>query len=554
MKIFVLGVILETILGASLALAASDRVPGQLIVKFKEVGNSYRLQSQMVQSLRGALGETSILDTRPLETDGSLHQVILSDDRLLGKALVDLSRNPAVAYAEPNYIYHLFDNAPNDPDFNQSWGLSNVGQTDSEGSVGVPGADVRVLPLWQAGFTGSRNVLVAVIDTGIDWSHPDLVGNLYTNPGEAGELATNGIDDDGNGFIDDVHGWNFAADTNNSSDDNDHGSHCAGVIGAEGNNGVGVAGVNWQVSLLPVKFISASGSGTLEGAINAINYARQMKVRVMSNSWGGTSFSQGIQDAVQAARDEGILFVAAAGNSSMNNDERPTYPASFPVDNIVAVAAMNNQAKAAAFSNFGPKTVHVAAPGVNVYSTVRGGRYESFSGTSMAAPHVAGVAALMASVMPDMGYAEIKERLIKTSDPAQFLRKKVLSRGRVNAYNAVHNIVPPSTEPDESKWQTVDMVLESDHNYTPNLDVKYPISVPGAKFIRLHFSVIDTERNYDPVILVDGAGAEVERFSGKMADRMSDYLVGDRGEIWFQSDSTKEEWGFKVDYVQVIFE
>jgi subtilisin family serine protease len=200
--------------------------------------------------------------------------------------------------------------------------LVNTGQKDSDaagGKEGTPGSDIHVAPLWQRGVTGSRDIVVAVIDTGMDRTHPDLMPNLYVNPGEAGALANNGVDDDGNGFVDDVSGWNFYAKNNNSNDDNRHGSHCSGTIGAAGNNGVGVVGVNWNVSLLPVKFLSGSGSGSTEGAVNAVNYATRMKVNVMSNSWGGGAPSQALKEAIEKANQAGILFVAAAGNDGSNN-------------------------------------------------------------------------------------------------------------------------------------------------------------------------------------------------------------------------------------------
>ncbi|NDD93079.1 hypothetical protein EBZ37_13485 [bacterium] len=253
-------------------------------------------------------------------------------------------------------------------------------------------------------------------------------------------MATNGVDDDGNGFIDDVHGWNFAAKSSNSSDDQGHGSHCAGTIGGSGNNSIGVAGVNWQVTMMPVKFLDAQGGGTLQGAVEAINYARTMGAKIMSNSWGGGGASQALKEAIEKARDAGILFVAAAGNDGTDNDSRPVYPAAYPVENVLAVSAVDNQGGLADFSNFGKKTVHVAAPGVNVMSSTKGSSYRSLSGTSMACPHVSGVGALLLSINPSMSYSELKERIMKTSQPLASVRRKVVSRGMVSAYNAINNI------------------------------------------------------------------------------------------------------------------
>lgn len=524
----------------------ADSVPGEIVVKMKGSADG-KVHANRLQKL---LGGSKILSIRPLRTNSSIQVVKLSSEVDTKRTLGVLANSPEVEIAEPNYLYYAMNNgAPNDPAFQQLWGLLNQGQADSSGQAGTPGSDVNVLPLWTQGVTGSRNILVAVIDTGVEWEHPDLKTNIFTN---AGEIAGNGIDDDGNGFIDDTNGWNFAADSNRSNDDHDHGTHCAGTIGAEGNNGVGVAGVTWNASILPIKFLTASGSGSLADAVESINYATLMKANIMSNSWGGGGYSQIMEDAIKAARDAGILFVAAAGNSSSNNDSSPAYPASYDVENVVSVAATDNRDQLASFSSYGRTKVHVAAPGVRVHSTVTDGKYATFSGTSMATPHVSGIAALIWAAHPTLTYAEVKERLISTSIPVSALRTKVVAGGRVDAYNAVHNIVPPRNEPDPSKWVDVPMTIESEHPYKDNADVVFPVHHAGAKFIRVFFDRVDTEAKYDFVSLEDANGTAVERLTGQMAGYFTDYVPGNTAAIRLRSDSSVNSWGFKISKIQVI--
>jgi len=306
------------------------------------------------------------------------------------------------------------------------------------------------------------------------------------------------------------------------------------------------------VTLLPVKFLSATGSGSLQGAVESINYARMMKVNVMSNSWGGGGFSQVLKDAIEATKEAGIVFVAAAGNDRANNDAAPAYPASYEIDNIISVAATDNRDNIASFSNYGATRVHVAAPGVKVYSTTKDGGYAAFSGTSMATPHVSGIVALMLSSHPEWDYSEIKQRLIQTSDPVRALRRRVVAKGRVNAFNAMNGIVPPSSDPDESLWQTVDYALESEHPYGMKQDQTWTINAPGAKFIRVIFERLETEANYDKVFVGDAQGRSVEELSGKVNNHTTDYVEGDAVKIRLKSDESVAGWGFKISKIQVI--
>jgi thermitase len=337
-------------------LAKSDRVPGEALVKLSATGIN-TLQSQSLNTLFSAgLG---ILSLNTLETDSRFLKVKLANDQDLAKFLSDANSNPAIAYAEPNFVYRTSDVRdedpsletpeappveliPRSPDFVKTWGLKNTGQKDpSNGGVeGKAGADISATKAWVT-TTGSKDIVVAVIDTGVDYNHNQLKDNIYANPGESGDgKETNGLDDDGNGFVDDFRGWSFSGGSNNNPmDDNAHGTHCSGTIGASG-AGDSIVGVNWNVSIMPIKFLSASGSGSLTDAVSSIQYATKLKVNVMSNSWGGGGYSQAMFDAIKVARDAGILFVAAAGNDGMDNDKRPTptYPGSYQLDNVISVA------------------------------------------------------------------------------------------------------------------------------------------------------------------------------------------------------------------------
>ncbi len=307
--------------------------------------------------------------------------------------------------------------------------------------------------------------MVGVIDSGIDFSHPDLVNNIWTNPNE---IADNGIDDDNNGFVDDIHGWDFwsyyddpSEFDNNPSDENGHGTHVSGIIGAEGNNALGISGVNWQVSIMPIRFLGPGNWGYLSAAVAAINYATMMRLdgvnlKVTNNSWAWSGFEYPpVADAIDAQEQAGILFVAASGNNSINNDFSyySAYPASYPLPNIVSVASTDNRDNRSWFSNYGATSVDLAAPGSAILSTVptflNPSGYAYFWGTSMAAPQVTGVAALAWSLAPDASYQQIKDALLAGVDPLPSLDGITLSGGRLNALNTLRQftIFVSSTTP-----------------------------------------------------------------------------------------------------------
>jgi C1A family cysteine protease len=317
---------------------------------------------------------------------------------------------------------------PNDPSIYSLWGMYNYGQTG-----GTVDADIDAPEAWAIN-TGSPSVIIAVIDTGVDYTHPDLAANMWTN---TGEIADNGIDDDGNGYIDDVRGWNFYAWTNNPWDDHSHGTHCAGTIAGVGNNNRGVAGVCWTAKIMPLKFLSSSGGGWTSDAVSAILYANRMGAHVLSNSWGGGGYSQSLKDAIDASS---AVVVCAAGNDGLNTDTSPNYPSAYVSPNIIAVAATDHNDYLAYFSNYGYSSVDVAAPGVNIYSTTPSNGYGTKSGTSMATPHVSGLAGLLKSTNPSLTNSQIIEVIKSSVDKKSSLTGLVGTGGRINAAQAVDQV------------------------------------------------------------------------------------------------------------------
>lgn len=526
-------------LAATMMLAVSanasfttQSVPGEFVVKLKP-GMMRASTQALSQQLKGFVtqkisGQNIVVVKKAVfETNDS--------------AIKALNENPMVEIAEPNYIYKI-NKAPTDPLYSQTWGLANVGQADPKNQVGVAGIDINMEKAWEI-QTGTREKIVAIIDTGIDWSHPDLADNMWINEAEKNGKA--GVDDDGNGVVDDIYGYNAITGTGNAKDDQGHGSHCAGTIGARANNGIGVAGVNWNVRMMAVKFLDSSGSGSLADAIKAIDYATKMGANVMSNSWGGGGFSQTLLDAIQRSNDAGAIFIAAAGNEYNNNDASPTYPSTYQVANVMSIAAIDNRGAKADFSNYGKKTVHLGAPGVNVMSTT-GGSYKAFSGTSMATPHVAGVAALLWANEPNLTAAQVKERLVATARPLASMKGKTRTGGIVDAYGALTNQVAPPDVNDPSNWSTVAMNYASASPYKPNSNETYEISVPGAKEFALYFEKFNTESGYDFVTIYDAAGNKVQTLTGSNDESFSMTITGESARVVFTSDKSVEKSGWTI--------
>ena len=342
-----------------------------------------------------------------------------------------------IEYAEPDFIRHAAS-VPDDLRFAEQWALRNTGQTG-----GKPGADVSATTSWDI-TTGSTSVVVAVLDTGIDLTHPDLLPNLWVN---SGEVAGNQKDDDGDGYVDDVNGWNFVAGNNNVADDNDHGSHCAGIIGAVGNNYLGVSGICPVVRIMPVKIIDSEGYVTSANVVAGMNYAVARGASITSNSYGGPGSSQAEKTAFNAALNAGVLVVTAAGNDypGVNVDVHPSYPGSYTYSNIINVAATGHNDILATFSDYGPVGVDLAAPGVGILSTIRGG-YGYDEGTSMACPLVAGACALLKAAQPGLSWSALKLALLNGVDPLPSLAGKVKSGGRLNVARALRIGAGPCIE------------------------------------------------------------------------------------------------------------
>jgi len=400
-------------------LTGSQKADGVLVKYRSDVNSSTRARS---------LSSAGLVETQENEL---LNDVVLADtvDGLsVNETLTSLSNDPNVLYAEPNYIITPKAIVPNDPEFSKQLALNNPDNID----IDAPEA-------WEF-TTGSKNIVIAVIDSGVDYTHPDLKNQMWKN---TGEIPDNQIDDDNNGYVDDVMGWDFESNDNDPMDEHDHGTLVAGAIGAEGNNNLGISGINWQVQLMPVRFINAQGAGSTANAILAIKYAIQNGAKISNNGWGGASFSQSLFDAIQLANEQGHLFVAAAGNDALDNDKSPHYPSSYNLPNIISVAALDHLDKLASFSNFGLTRVDIAAPGVNIYSTTRNNKYAALSGSSMASALVTGSIGLMMARSDLLTAQELKDNLLASIIPLPNLTNFIGTGGKLNLYNAVNSVKVP---------------------------------------------------------------------------------------------------------------
>lgn len=373
-----------------------------------------------------------------IESDPGLESIDDLDDADPVAIAAKYSSLPEVEYAEPNYAIELeaIDAPiapihPSDPRFEDQWALANSGQRG-----GKQGADISAMHAWLT-TTGSDKVVVAVLDSGVDYTHEDLAPNMWKRPASIAPYQDAEL-----GTVEDEDGFNAIDNASDPMDENGHGTHCAGIIGAEGGNNIGITGVNWKVRIMPLKFMNAGGFGTTKDAIEAINYVIDRKkagvnVRIISASWGGTQRSRALEDVIRKAYENDILFVAAAGNSSTNNDRSPHYPSNYNVPNVISVAALDRNDQLARFSNYGAKTVAIAAPGVDILSTWLGNEYEEKSGTSMATPVIAGIAALVVAENPRISVDQLKKRVLASVDPLPALKSKTATGGRVNAAKAL---------------------------------------------------------------------------------------------------------------------
>ncbi len=395
--------------------------PGELLVKHKRSVRAAATQYYRAQ--------WDISPLRTFRVTGVQH-VKLPRWMTVQAALEIYQDDPDVEYVEPNY-YRQTSATPNDTYFSRLWGLHNTGQY-VHGTSGTPDADIDAPEAWDI-TTGNSDIVIAVVDTGVDYSHPDLSDNMWSN---TGETPNNGIDDDGNGYVDDVRGWDFFGNDKNPMDLHGHGTHVAGIAAAEGDNAIGITGVCWTARIMPLRFLDADGYGTVADEISAIDYAIANGAHIISASFGSVTYSQSEYNAISRANSQGILFIAAAGNDSLNNDTSPFYPASYNLPNIISVAATDQDDNLSRFSNYGPATVDVGAPGVNIYSTSLGIGYRYMHGTSVATPHVAGLAALIWGYNSTLTHMEIKDIILNGVDIKPTLSRKTFTGGRINASNA----------------------------------------------------------------------------------------------------------------------
>lgn len=407
-----------------------------ILIKFKE-GTSESKKSEVLSKIGGQINERVL--TKMMERQGQKEAVnVISVNINALDAVTKAKGMEGVEYAEPNYVYKHHATSNDTYYTNGSlWGM--YGSATSPANQYGTNASAQ----WAGGSTGSSSVYIGIIDEGYMYSHDDLVANAGKNPGE---VAGNGVDDDGNGLVDDVYGFDFANNDASVFDGagDDHGTHVAGTIGATGGNGKGVAGVVWNVKMLSAKFLGSRG-GTTANAIKAVDYFTDLKLRqglnivATNNSWGGGGFSQALYDAIVRANSAGILFIAAAGNNSSNNDATASYPANYNVANVISVASITNSGGLSSFSNYGATQVDLGAPGSGIWSTVpvssKGqviASYASYNGTSMATPHVSGAAALYASKHPGSTAAQIKNAILSSVTPTASLSGKTTTGGRLN--------------------------------------------------------------------------------------------------------------------------
>ncbi len=403
--------------------------PTSVLVMFNEKATAEQ-RAFIRAAIGGGVIETwkSLPGLEHLAIPGSVDEAI-SVVSLLGET------TGAVDFIEPDLIAHI-GATPNDAAYANCWGLNNTGQTVNS-DPGTANADIDANLAWDV-TTGSSAMVVGIADSGIRATHEDLAANRWTNPGE---IAGNNLDDDGNGRIDDTWGWDFFNNDRDPTDDNGHGTHTSGTVGAVGNNGRGVTGVCWNVKLAGLKIGSRSGSISLTAAISAVDYCIGKGIRLSNHSWGGGTSSASFSAVVDRARAAGHLLVCAAGNNGANSETSPQYPASYPQDNIIAVAATTNDDGLASFSNYGSTRVDLGAPGSNVFSTYirnnSNNTYAYLSGTSMATPHVTGVAALVWGQNPSWTYDQVRSKILSTVKPVPALSGRCVTGGVLNANNAV---------------------------------------------------------------------------------------------------------------------
>lgn len=524
---------------------SADRVPFEYIV-----GHTAGMGEAELEELLTARGFELIA----VDEEGACAIIADPEERPEAEALAALAADGPWTYAEPQFLYHP-SFQPNDWG-EYLWGLHNTGL-----GGGRAGADLGAFAAWDLGR--GQGVVVAIVDTGLDTTHPDLRPNLWTN---TAEIAGNNRDDDGNGYVDDVHGFDFVRRRGDPVDHDAHGTHVAGTVGAVGNNGEGVVGVAFQSRLMGLKFMEGNQGGTASQAAEAIRYAVRNGATVINASWGGPGSSTTIRNAIQYARQNGVIVVAAAGNEGANNDTVASYPANYDLDNVLSVAASDRRDRLASFSNYGRTKVDLAAPGVDIVSTLPGGDFGYMDGTSMACPHVAGALAVLRSARPQATVTELRAAILGGVEPLQSGAGSIVTGGRLDLGLALTRLGvtapdqqeapveevpteddPAPAPPSEQPFTYVDFPVESAHPYADNFAGSVGITAPvGATQIVLHWDRLEVETNYDVVRVVSEGGAVLASWTGSHGAFDSDPIPARDVDLELRTDGSVTQWGLRL--------
>lgn len=443
--------VLVCILGvlSGLIAYAQDRVPGELIIKLKSDIGENDVKSFLGKSQSAGLSVKNRWDAL------NMHHLKLKPGQSMNEMMASIKNDPRVEYVEPNFIIKKQSDGI-EKVMNEAEAMEYVSSTVGASSTvyAQSSAPIQIPEAWKVVSHSGNVAVVAIIDTGVDYNHDVFVktGAIWNN---VDEVAGNGIDDDHNGYIDDVRGWNFVASNNNPMDDDDHGTHVSGIVLGATQDIFASTLTPAKIRIMPLKFLDSQGQGSTSDAISAIQYAINNGASVLNNSWGGGNFSQALHDAIVIAYNARLTFVAAAGNSSNNNDATPTYPSNYDVPNVISIAATNNgDTTIASFSNYGKQTVHLGSPGVSILSTLPGNSYGLSSGTSMATPFVSGLAALLKWENPEINGYQMKTIISTSANKVSYLSQKVNTGARINALNSVNFVQTNSVPQDQPSYSS----------------------------------------------------------------------------------------------------
>jgi len=438
-------------------------------------------------------------------------------------------------------------NLPDDPFLPQQWYFHNVGQVDEGGQQGTAGADIALFPALQV-FVPRREVVLAIVDSGLDFEHEDVTRSvLWTNPGE---VAGNAVDDDGNGYVDDMHGWNFVKNDDTIQERHYHGTHVNGLISAVVGNGVGITGGFPALRIMLVKIFDLGATATRDQIAEGIRYACAMGANVVSCSWGSATSSPAIREAIARCDEQGVLVVCAAGNSRKNLAVEPDYPCCYDLPNQVIVGATDNRDEPGLFANYGD-IVDLSAPAKAIFSLMPKSKYRAFSGTSQACPQVAAAAALLMAHEPDLTHMQVKERLVATGDRLLPLKRFSSSAARLNVFNALTNTpgVPLPDEPQGGEWREVAYDLQSRHPYPYEADESYVVRVPGARALRIHFARFEFDTGDDYLDVRGADGRLVEKLNADLGSFWTEVVPGEQADLRLRSNKIVNCWGFHIDRV-----